>query len=180
MPKKKLNQIKACPEAVLWAERMGYSEETPMIQLWDDCDRLDWMMWFYFRLVPPRSKKDRIEVLEFIVSCYEEVVIEEERSVDLMSVIIRVIKSGKFPRRKGGEETDAIEAYGVATKSKTNEDFIYAGLLCVYAALFVEEPEHFANVAITSLGLMGVDLSVHTENARSLFRQKIVDRGSVQ
>lgn len=180
MPKKKLNQIKACPEAVLWAERMGYSEETPMIQLWDDCDKLDWMMWFYFRLVPPRSNKDRIEVLEFIVSCFEGVVIEEERSVGLMSAITKVIKSAKIPRSKGGEETDAIEAYGVAVKSKKKEDFIYTGLLCVYAALFAKQPEHFANVAITSLGLMGVDLSVHTEKARSLFRQKIVDRGSVQ
>jgi hypothetical protein len=179
MPKKKMELIKACQAAKEWSASMGYDESTPMIRLWDDCDRLDWMMWFYFRLVPPQSKEDRFEVILFIVDCYADVVIEEVRSLKLYATISSSLLTGMMPEPKGNEEKEAIEAYGVSVKSKSKDDFIYTGLKSCYAVLFADEPENFANVAITALMELGVDLNLHRERARGLFRSKIVDRAAI-
>lgn len=180
MPKKKLEQINACPAAMEWAESMGYDEETPMIKLWDDCHNLDWMMWFYLRLVPPKSKKDRIAVLSFLIDCYDLVIISDEESVRLYEKLKNVVKSGRLPKEIGDVDGDAVNAYGHAVASNQVSDYIRCGLFSCLAVLFSDKPENFGNVAIVCLDRIGVDLDEIKEGARLLFRSEIVERGAVQ
>lgn len=39
-----LTENKACEEAVGWVST--YSGDTPFQQVWDDCRRADWMLWY--------------------------------------------------------------------------------------------------------------------------------------
>lgn len=180
MPRKKLEKINACPAAKQWAEAMGYDEATPMVKLWDDCDNLGWMMWFYLRLVPPKSKEDRIAVLSFLIDCYELTSINEQESVKLYQKLQNVVTSGKLPKVTGDVDADAINAYNHAVASNQASDYIQCGLLCCLAVLFSNKPENFGNVAIGCLDKIGVDLDEKREGARLLFRSKIVNYGTVQ
>src|SRR3990167_10919556 len=55
----KLNQLGACPEALVWAEDYESLEEA-----WQKCERGDWMLWLAGRLSGrPESKSRKLVVL---------------------------------------------------------------------------------------------------------------------